>query len=128
MAPRYLLTVVTDFSSAHTLRGYPGACARLHGHNWKLEVEVEARALDALGMGVDFKVIKQAARELAGQLDHRYLNDIPPFDRENPTAENLAAFFYRGLSQRLNDGRVRVRAVTLWETERACVRYEETER
>ncbi|RMD71751.1 MAG: 6-carboxytetrahydropterin synthase [Gammaproteobacteria bacterium] len=80
-----------------------------------------------MGMGVDFKVIKQAARELAGQLDHRYLNDIPPFDRLNPTAEHLAAFLYRGLSRRLNGEGVRVKAVTLWETERACVRYEEEE-
>jgi 6-pyruvoyltetrahydropterin/6-carboxytetrahydropterin synthase len=122
---RYSLKVVTDFASAHTLRGYPGDCSRMHGHNWKLEVEVIAQALDEHGMGLDFKVIKQKARELAGQLDHRYLNDIEPFDRINPTAENIAAWFYQGLSQALNDARVRVSAVTLWETERACVRYTE---
>lgn len=125
MGARYTLRILTDFAAAHTLSGYPGACARMHGHNWKVEVEVEARALDATGMGVDFKVIKTAARDLAGALDHRYLNEIEPFDRLNPTAENLAAWFYRGLAERLNDGRVRVLAVTLWETDRACVRYTE---
>lgn len=125
MAARYTLRILTDFASAHTLPGYAGACARMHGHNWKVEVEVEARALDEIGMGIDFKVIKDAARDLAAQLDHRYLNDIEPFNRINPTAENLAAWFYRGLAGRLNDERVRVLAVTLWETDRACVRYTE---
>lgn len=125
MAAPYTLRILTDFASAHTLQGYPGACARMHGHNWKLEVEVEATGLDDTGMGVDFKVIKSAARELSERLDHRYLNEIEPFDRINPTAENLAAWFYRGLSERLNSDRVRVSAVTLWETDRACVRYAE---
>lgn len=125
MSSRYTLRVLAEFAAAHTLRDYPGACARMHGHNWKVEVEVDAQSLDALGMGVDFKVIRRAAKELAGGLDHRYLNDIPPFDRVNPTAENLAAYLYHGLSERLNDQRIRVRAVTLWETDRASVRYTE---
>ncbi len=127
MAACYTLKIVTDFASAHTLRDYPGACARMHGHNWKVEVEVRAAALDAVGMGVDFKVIKQATRDIAARLDHRYLNELEPFTDINPTAENIAAYFYRELSTRLNDDRVRVHAVTLWETERACVRYAEDE-
>ncbi len=123
--PSYTLRVLTEFASAHTLRGYPGACSRLHGHNWKVEVEVEARQLDELGMGLDFKTIKRSANELVGDLDHRYLNEIAPFDNVNPTAENIAAYLYRGLTERLNDERVQVRTVTLWETDRACVRYTE---
>lgn len=125
MAARYTLKVIADFASAHTLRNYPGACARMHGHNWKIEAEVDATVLDEIGMGVDFKVIKTAAREIAGRLDHRYLNDLEPFDTINPTAENIAAHFFSEMSSRLNDERIRVRAVTLWETERACVRYAE---
>ncbi len=120
-----MLKIVTDFASAHTLRDYPGDCSRMHGHNWKLEVEVLARELDGLGMGLDFKEVKRAARELTDALDHRYLNDIAPFDEINPTAENLAAHLYQGLSSKLNRDGVRVSAVTLWETERACVRYTE---
>ena len=123
MAARYTMKVVTDFSAAHALRGYEGPCARLHGHNWKVEVEVEARELDEIGMGLDFKAIKDAAREVTGRLDHRNLNELEPFDRLNPTAEHIAAHIYRELARRLDDGRVRVRAVTIWETERACVRY-----
>jgi len=127
VAACYTLKIVTDFASAHTLRDYPGACARMHGHNWKVEAEVRARALDDIGMGVDFRVIKQATRDIAAKLDHRYLNELEPFTGINPTAENIAAYFYRELSTQLNDDRIRVHAVTLWETERACVRYAEDE-
>ncbi len=125
MSAQYTLKILTDFASAHTLRDYPGDCRRMHGHNWKLEVEVAANRLDDTGMGVDFRVIKNAARDLAKTLDHYYLNDIPPFDKINPTAENIAAYFYTGLSQTLNKPNLRVSAVTLWETDRACVRYTE---
>ncbi|HSH30243.1 MAG TPA: 6-carboxytetrahydropterin synthase QueD [Thiohalobacter sp.] len=125
MPARYTLKVLTEFASAHTLREYPGACARMHGHNWKVETEVDAAALDNVGMGVDFKVIKDAARRIGERLDHRYLNDIEPFTEVNPTAENIAAHFYRELAAELNNDRIRVRSVTLWETDRACVRYTE---
>lgn len=125
MQPRYLLKVSTAFAAAHSLRDYPGDCSRLHGHNWKVDVEVESSALNELGMGIDFKAIKQAARDLAAALDHCNLNDISPFDKINPTAENIAAFFYHGLSEVLNTDKVRVAAVTLWETDSAGVRYSE---
>ena len=125
MPSRYTLKVLTEFASAHTLREYPGACARMHGHNWKVETEVDANTLDEAGMGVDFKVIKDAARRIGERLDHRYLNDIEPFTEVNPTAENIAAYFFRELATELNNDRIRVRSVTLWETDRACVRYTE---
>jgi len=97
----------------------------MHGHNWKVEVEVQADSLDKLGMVLDFKIIRQAARKVGDELDHQYINEIPPFDQLNPTAENIAAYFFRRLAEELNDTRARVHAVTLWETERACVRYTE---
>ncbi|BCO31367.1 6-carboxy-5,6,7,8-tetrahydropterin synthase [Thiohalobacter sp. COW1] len=125
MPARYTLKVLTEFASAHTLREYPGACARMHGHNWKVETEVDASALDEVGMGIDFKVIKNAARRIGERLDHRYLNEIEPFTEVNPTAENIAAYFYRELAAELNNDRIRIRSVTLWETDRACVRYTE---
>jgi len=125
MAARYTLKVITDFAAAHLLRDYPGECSRLHGHNWKVEVEVVATALDEVGMGLDFKAIKRAAKEVIATLDHHHLNETPPFDEINPTAENIAAHIYAELSRMLNGARTRVGAVTLWETERACVRYSE---
>ena len=88
-------------------------------------MEVIATSLDEVGMGLDFKAIKVQTREALGRLDHRHLNEIKPFDVINPTAENIAAYLYRQLSDSLSGPRTRVGAVTLWETERACVRYTE---
>ncbi len=123
MSAKYTLKVVSDFASAHTLRGYPGACSRMHGHNWKVETEIEASKLDETGMAIDFKKIRQETIKLTDKLDHRYINEIPPFDTINPTAENIAAYIFEGLSKTLNTDSVRIIAITLWETERACVRY-----
>jgi 6-pyruvoyltetrahydropterin/6-carboxytetrahydropterin synthase len=123
MSANYTLKILADFAAAHTLRNYPGDCSRMHGHNWKIEVEVTATSLNEHEMGMDFKTIKTATRELAKTLDHRYLNDIPPFDVVNPTAENIAQHFYQNLSATLNNDIAKVSGVTLWETDRACVRY-----
>ncbi len=125
MAGTYTLRVHTDFAAAHRLLGYPGNCNRLHGHNWKVEVEVAGEQLDEVGMVVDFKTIKRAAGTVADRLDHAYLNEVPPFDTINPTAENIARYFFQELGAILDDDRARVRAVTIWETDRACVRYTE---
>jgi 6-pyruvoyltetrahydropterin/6-carboxytetrahydropterin synthase len=125
MSARYQLKVITEFASAHTLRDYPGACSRMHGHNWKVELEAVATALDEVGMGVDFKKMKNVAREVGDRMDHRYLNELEPFTDINPTAENIAAYLYREISAQLNTDTIKVSAVTLWETERACVRYSE---
>ncbi len=125
MTAKYTLKVVSDFASAHALRGYPGDCRRLHGHNWKVEVEVSASTLDDLGMVVDFKTIKKLVKEITDRLDHQYLNELAPFDELNPTAENMAAYIYKQLAQKLIEGCANIESVTLWETERACVRYSE---
>ncbi len=126
MPANYTLKVLTDFSAAHTLRDYPGACSRMHGHNWKVEAEVEATTLNNMGMAIDFKEIKREIRAIVGQLDHYYLNDIEPFTEINPTAENIAQYLYQALSAKINQHYVKVSAITLWETERACVRYTES--
>lgn len=125
MTARYTMKILTDFAAAHYLREYEGECSRLHGHNWKVEVTVNASALDNVGMGMDFKVIKKATKDLINELDHYNLNDIPPFDKINPTAENISAYLYKELSARLNNDTAKVEAITLWETDRACVTYAE---
>lgn len=125
MTKRYTMKILLDFAAAHLLRDYDGVCNRLHGHNWKVEVLVATTKLDSVGMGVDFKVIKDATRELIGKLDHRNLNDIPPFDKINPTAENISEYLYTELSNVLNADGIKVSAVTLWETDRASVTYTE---
>lgn len=123
MARHYLLKTHVHFAAAHVLRGYRGDCEQVHGHNYKVEIEVRATQLDELGMGVDFRAIRTAAREVVGVLDHRMLNDIPPFTEINPTAENIASYIHEQLGRMLDDDRVRVHAITVWETDRDSVRY-----
>jgi 6-pyruvoyltetrahydropterin/6-carboxytetrahydropterin synthase len=125
MSGRFTLKVLSDFAAAHSLREYPGACQRLHGHNWKIETEVSATQVNELGMVMDFKEIKRAVRAVTDRLDHQYLNDLVPFNELNPTAEHIALHIFQALAERLNDGNVRVHAVTVWETDRASARYSE---
>jgi len=125
MAAQYTLKILTEFASAHTLRDYPGACSRMHGHNWKVELEVVAKSLNETGMVIDFKQMKSAANEVCDQLDHRYLNEIEPFTEINPTAENIAAWLYGEISKKINNEQAKISSLTLWETDRACVKYTE---
>jgi 6-pyruvoyltetrahydropterin/6-carboxytetrahydropterin synthase len=119
----YELTIETGFAAAHCLRGYEGSCERLHGHNWRVEVHVRAEKLDGLGMVKDFRVLREEAEKAMARLDHRYLNETPPFDKLNPSAENLAKFIYDELSRTLNDGNVSVSLIRVWESEKAAAAY-----
>ncbi len=121
----YELTITSYFSSAHNLRGYQGACENLHGHNWKVEVEIRAERLDEVGMALDFKSLREKARAVIDRLDHKYLNEVTPFDSENATAENIARHIYAELKKRLDDGNVSVSKVRVWESENAAAAYYE---
>lgn len=120
---QFCLSVTVDFAAAHQLHGYEGNCARLHGHNWKIIAEVSGQKLDDVGMVVDFKTMKKAARAAAKTLDHQFLNDIEPFDQLNPTAEHIAVWFFVELSRVLNQPNARVSAITVWENDYSAVTY-----
>jgi 6-pyruvoyltetrahydropterin/6-carboxytetrahydropterin synthase len=108
--------VKTRFSADHSLKGYPGDCARLHGHNWSVEVFVRCKKLDDIGIGIDFRDVEQEIKDVLGGLDHLHLNDLPAFKDVNPTSENMAEFLYRELGQRLNSDVVAVSKVKVSET------------
>lgn len=116
------LTVKSSFSAAHRLREYEGNCERLHGHNWKVEVTVESQTLDPQGMALDFRVMKGALGEVLAGLDHRYLNDIPPFDGMNPSSENLARHIFGEMEKRI-PAPAQVARVTVWESEDARAEF-----
>jgi 6-pyruvoyltetrahydropterin/6-carboxytetrahydropterin synthase len=121
----FVLKIVTDFAAAHSLRDYPGNCSRLHGHNWGVEVKVQSEVLDETGIAIDFREIKNQTKEVVNRLDHFYLNDIKPFDEINPTAENIAKYFFDELKKLINTDTVSVKEVTIWETPRSAVTYSE---
>jgi 6-pyruvoyltetrahydropterin/6-carboxytetrahydropterin synthase len=129
----YELKVVSEFAAAHKLRGYEGECEKLHGHNWRVEVVVVADSLDSVGLAVDFKDLKQWLNGILDRLDHRYLNELEPFQSENPSSENLARVIFYELQERVvlyareSGGReIAVQKVTVWESERAAASYYET--
>jgi 6-pyruvoyltetrahydropterin/6-carboxytetrahydropterin synthase len=118
------VTIEMEFSSAHALRGYRGKCENTHGHNYKVEVHVVGDRLNDIGLLVDFRDLKDATRRVVDYLDHKNINDLPPFDVElNPSAENLAMFFFHEVSQAINGDRVRVHKVRVWETSTCSATY-----
>jgi len=123
MAGIFEIYVKTDFAAAHSLRGYPGDCAQIHGHNWDVEVFVRCSELDEIGIGIDFRDIKQIVNEILENLDHSNLNDLPAFKDMNPTSENIARFLYKKISKKLNTDEVKVSRVTVSETPNAGASY-----
>lgn len=112
-----------SFSGAHHLRNYHGKCEEVHGHNWLVRVYARADELDAQGMVVDFTELKKAMKEVLSALDHRDVNTVPPFDTMNPSAENLARFIFDGVSEKINDKKVTISRVMVWETDESCAVY-----
>ncbi len=119
----YEIKILSTFSAAHSLRDYPGNCKNIHGHNWKIEVVMQSLSLDSIGMSVDFRRLKQETQSLLDALDHTYINEKPPFNSMNPTAENMARWLYETLSKRLNDQNARMSRVNVWENENSSASY-----
>ena len=125
MAQKFVLKTLLDFASAHSLRDYPGDCAKLHGHNWKIEVQVIGEKLNDIGMVIDFKEIKKHTKEVIKELDHTYLNDHPHFKEINPTAENIAVYLFQEIKNRIQTPEVKMHSLTVWENDRNCITYSE---
>lgn len=119
----YHLTIHTQFAAAHNLIHYQGDCENLHGHNWKVEATVCARELDHSGLAIDFKILKRETKRILELLDHKYLNEIKPFDKLSPSSENISRFIHEKLSEVLNNDNVRVERITVWESDNACASY-----
>lgn len=119
----YHLKILTDFAAAHNLINYQGDCENLHGHNWKVEVQVTARELNNAGLGIDFKILKRETKSLLERLDHKYLNDLPMFKDVSPSSERISKYLFDELGKTLNDNNVTVDCVTVWESDRACASY-----
>ena len=125
MAGFFEVMIERNFSSAHQLRGYKGKCENLHGHNYKIEIYARGRELDNIGLLVDFGELKAAADEVVQYLDHRNINELPPFDVElNPSAENLARYILERIASRVGDERVKIYKVRCFETPTSVATYQ----
>jgi len=118
------VSVEQTFAAGHALRNYKGKCENVHGHNFRVQVVIEGEKLDETGLLVDFLDVKAAMQKIIDRLDHVFLNDVPPFDVKNPSAENIAEYFYVEMSQLLKAAvPVRIREVKIWETDIQSAAY-----
>ena len=118
------LTINVNFEAAHYINNYSGKCSRLHGHNWKVEVNIYGSQLDELGMLVDFRDLKATVNKIMLKLDHYCLNEIEPFCRINPTAENIAKYIYEQLEETPEFlQNVKLRSVKVWESLNSAAAY-----
>jgi 6-pyruvoyltetrahydropterin/6-carboxytetrahydropterin synthase len=122
------VTVEDTFSAGHYLRNYRGKCEKPHGHNYKVRVTLAGKELDKAGLLLDFKDLREVMKHVIDRLDHQMINDLDPFKELNPSAENLARYFYDETNDRLHqstNGRVRVKEVTVFETDSTTATYRE---
>jgi 6-pyruvoyltetrahydropterin/6-carboxytetrahydropterin synthase len=121
----FQVSVEETFSAGHALRGYRGKCENVHGHNYRVRVTVEGPQLDSIGLLCDFTEVKQTLREIIGRLDHQFINDLEPFRIVNPSAENLAKYFYEEVTRHLTalPAGARVTDTIVWETDTASAQY-----
>ncbi|MFH1640054.1 MAG: 6-carboxytetrahydropterin synthase QueD [Chloroflexota bacterium] len=119
----FQISVEGHFDAAHYLRGYQGKCEALHGHRFRVVVRVKAATLDDTGLAYDFTHLKRHMNEVIAKLDHTCLNDIPPFDRLNPSSENIAATIYRDIKPKLGDAPVTIACIEVWESPESSAVY-----
>ena len=118
------VTIEETFAAGHALRNYRGKCENVHGHNYRCQVSLAGEELDSVGLLVDFVELKRVVHAVLDRMDHQWLNDFPPFDKLNPSAENMARYIYDEVAAGLQ-GRngVRISQVRLWETDTASATY-----
>jgi len=119
----YRVSVQQHFDAAHYLRNYQGKCEQLHGHRFQAVVAVEAEKLDNVGMAFDFSELKGYLGEILVRFDHVCLNEVTPFDKINPSSENIAATIYQELHVRLKDTPVSISRIEVWESPESCATY-----
>lgn len=122
----FILKLRSSFDAAHFLRGYEGKCKNVHGHRFEIEVVVKSEKLNEIGMVIDFGILKRIVKQVTSSYDHKLLNELQEFQKENPTAENLAQVIYRQIkyiliNEKFSD--VTLKEVTVWESPDASATY-----
>ena len=115
--------VEETFAAGHALRNYRGKCENVHGHNYRVQLTFRGPRLDDAGLLVDFVVVKKLMQGVVDRLDHQFLNDMAPFDAINPSAENIAKYFYDEISRGVAPGAVELGEVRIWETDTSSAVY-----
>ncbi len=119
----YQISVEQHFDAAHFLRGYKGKCEALHGHCFRVVVKINSSGVNDTGIAYDFTDLKQHLGDILAKFDHTCLNDVPPFDKINPSSENIATNIYNELQPKLTGAPVSLASVAVWESPQTGVTY-----
>ncbi len=119
----YQISVERHFDAAHFLRGYQGKCEALHGHRFRVVAKIRASRVNDIGIAYDFTALKQHLGDIISRFDHTCLNDVPPFDKINPSSENIATAIYNELHPKLAGAPVSITGVEVWESPQSGVTY-----
>jgi len=119
----YLISIERHFDAAHYLRDYQGKCENLHGHRYVVVAKVKASHLNEIGLAFDFTVLEKKLDEILSRFDHTCLNDDPPFDKINPSAENIASTIYDDLKPLLTEAPVSLDCIEVYESPDSWVTY-----
>lgn len=119
----YEISVEQEFDAAHYLRGYRGKCENIHGHRFRVVARLKKKELDDIGIAYDFTVLRNQLGQILARFDHTCLNDVPPFDKINPSSENIASTIHGELKSVLNNSGVIISSIQVWESPRSCVTY-----
>ncbi|MDD5313178.1 MAG: 6-carboxytetrahydropterin synthase QueD [Dehalococcoidia bacterium] len=118
----YMISVEKSFEAAHFLRGYRGKCEKIHGHRFKVVARLRSEKLDGNGMAYDFTALKKQLAGVLDKYDHSNLNEVAPFNKINPSSENLARTIYGKLKPQFK-GEVKLDSVEVWEGPESCALY-----
>ena len=119
----YTVSIERHIDAAHYLREYQGKCEALHGHRYRVVVKVEAPQVDEIGLAYDFTVLKRHLDDIISRFDHTCLNDVPPFDKINPSSENIALTIYNELEPKLAGDTATLSCVEIYESPDSWVSY-----
>jgi 6-pyruvoyltetrahydropterin/6-carboxytetrahydropterin synthase len=118
----FVVSVEQSFDAAHSLRDYGGKCELMHGHTFKAAVTVKTVKLNNIGLAYDFTVLKKHLGEVLSRFDHHNLNEVAPFDKINPSSENIAITIYNEVKPKLAEG-ISLESVEVWESPTSHVTY-----
>ncbi len=118
----YEISTEVTFSAAHYIKGYPGDCSKLHGHNWAVRAFVRCEKRNPSGITCDFRKLKGILEEVVFPLDHSVLNDVEGFEDLNPTAETIAEWIYERMRMKL-EPELKLARIEVWESSKNFAAY-----
>ena len=119
----YTISIKGEFSAAHKLVGSHSKCNQIHGHNFKVIVEIGVCEISKNYMVMDFLKAEEILNKILEKLDHKYLNELEMFSNINPTSESLAKYIFDEFYKSLNLENLKYLSIEVLETDKFSAKY-----